>query len=337
MERSASSASSGSPALPEFVYPLPLGAGTFADDERFAVLWMDRTVVAPAFQMEGAFNDAVFRLQPGVFVTGVLREIDRVLEPYGGYTAVAQDRQASNYIVLEEMAQLRAWATVVPLIFLSVSAFLVNVVLSRLVSLQRPEIATLKAVGYTDREIGLHFLTLVSVFVLLGAILGLGLGVVLGRALTGLYTDVFHFPVFSYRVSLVTVLVGTAVSLLSAAVGAAAAVRGVVRLAPAEAMRPPAPAVYRPLLSERLGLHRLISQAGRMILREIEHRPLRAVLSSVGIAASMAILVVGRISEDAIEDVLDVQFQRAWREDLSVGLTTFRPIGWCATSPLCRA
>jgi putative ABC transport system permease protein len=214
---------------------------------------------------------------------------------------------------------------VVPLIFLSVSAFLVNVVLSRLVSLQRPEIATLKAVGYTDREIGLHFLALVSAFVLLGANLGLGLGVVLGRALTGLYTDVFHFPVFSYRVSLVTVLIGTAVSLLSAAVGAAAAVRGVVRLAPAEAMRPPAPAVYRPLLSERLGLHRFISQAGRMILREIERRPLRTVLSSVGIAASMAILVVGRMSEDAIEDVLDVQFQRAWREDLSVGLHEVSP------------
>lgn len=315
----------GLASSPEFVYPLPPGGGTFADDERFAVLWMDRTVVAPTLQMEGAFNDAVFRLQPGVFVPGVLREIDRVLEPYGGLTAVAQDRQGSNYIVVEEMGQLRAWATVVPLIFLSVSAFLVNVVLSRVVSLQRPEIATLKAVGYTDREIGLHFLSLVSVFVLLGAVLGLALGAVLGRALTGLYTDVFHFPVFSYRVSPGTVLVSTAVSLLSAGVGAAAAVRGVVRLAPAEAMRPPAPAVYRPLLSERLGLHRFISQAGRMILREIERRPLRTVLSSVGIGASMAILVVGRISEDAIEDVLDVQFQRAWREDLSVGLRELMP------------
>jgi putative ABC transport system permease protein len=198
----------GLASAPEFVYPLPPGGGTFADDERFAVLWMDRTMVAPTLQMEGAFNDAVFRLQPGAFVPGVLREIDQLLEPYGGLTAVAQDRQGSNYIVSEEMGQLRAWATVVPLIFLSVSAFLVNVVLSRVVSLQRPEIATLKALGYTDREIGLHFLSLVSVFVLLGAILGLALGAVLGRALTGLYTDVFHFPVFSYRVSLGTVRCG---------------------------------------------------------------------------------------------------------------------------------
>ena len=309
----------GLASSPEYVYPQPPG-GTFADDERFAVLWMNRVAVAPAFQMEGAFNDAVFRLQPGAFEAGVLHEIDRVLEPYGGFTAVGRARQESNYVVVEEMGQLRTWATVVPLIFLSVSAFLVNVVLSRLVSLQRPEIATLKAVGYTNREIGLHFLALVSAFVLLGAALGIGLGAVLGRGLTGLYTEVFHLPFFSYRVSIGTVLVGTAVSLVSAGAGAAAAVRGVVRLAPAEAMRPPSPAVYRPLLSERLGLGHFISNAGRMIVRELERRPLRTAFSSIGIAASIAILVVGRLSEDAIDEVLDVQFQRAWREDLNVTL-----------------
>jgi putative ABC transport system permease protein len=308
----------GLASSPEFVYPQPPGGGTFADDERFAVLWMDRAAIAPAFQMEGAFNDALFRLQPGASEPAVLREIDRILEPYGGFTAVGQDRQASNYIVREEMAQLKAWATVVPVIFLSVSAFLVNMVLSRLVSLQRPEIATLKAVGYANRAIGLHFLKLVSVVVLLGGAVGLVLGAMLGRALTALYTDVFHFPLFSYRLSPLVMVAGGAVSLASAVAGAATAVRRVVRLTPAEAMRPPAPAVYRPLLSERLGLDRFISQAARMILRELERRPLRTALSALGIGACIAILVVGRISEDAIDTVLDVQFQRAWREDLSV-------------------
>jgi putative ABC transport system permease protein len=304
---------------PEFVYPLPPGGGLSADDERFAVLWMDRATVAPAFRMEGAFNDAVFRLQPGASRRAVLQEIDRVLDPYGGLPSVAQDRQQSNYIVIDEMEQLRTWATVVPLIFLSVSAFLVNVVLSRLVSLQRPEIATLKAIGYGDWEIGLHFLKLVSVFVLLGTVLGVVLGTVLGRALTSLYTDVFHFPIFSYGVSFGVMLAGSVVSIVAAVVGAAAAVRQVVVLTPAEAMRPPAPAVYRPLISERLGLGGLVSQAGRMVLRELERRPVRLLLSSLGVAAAIASLVVGRMSGDAIEYLLDVQFQRAWREDLSVG------------------
>jgi putative ABC transport system permease protein len=312
---------SGLASSPEYVYPMPPGGGLQSEDDRFAVLWMTRAAIAPAFQMEGAFNDAVFSLQPGVSETPILREIDRILEPYGGVTAVGQARQESNYIVSEEMEQLRTWATVVPLIFLSVAAFLVNVVLSRLVSLQRPEIATLKAVGYSDWDIGFHFLKLVSVFVLLGSVLGLALGVVLGRGLTGLYTDVFHFPFFSYRLSLGVVLVGTSVSLISASLGAASALRQVVALTPAEAMRPESPAVYRPLLAERLGLGRLISQAGRMVIRELERQPLRTLLSALGIAAAIAILVVGRISQDAFDQVMDVQFQRAWREDLSV---TFR-------------
>jgi putative ABC transport system permease protein len=308
----------GLASSPEYVYPVPPGGEFQADDERFAVLWMNRETIAPAFQMEGAFNDAVFSLQPGAAETPILREIERILEPYGGLTAVGRGRQPSNYVVVEEMEQLRTWATVVPLIFLSVSAFLVNVVLSRLVSLQRPEIATLKAVGYSNRDIGLHFFKLVAVFVLLGSILGLALGAVLGRGLTGLYTDVFHFPLFSYRLSPRVVLVGTAISLVSAVVGAASAVRQVVTLTPAEAMRPASPAVYRPLLSERLGLGWLISQAGRMVIRELERRPLRTLLSAAGIAAAIAVLVVGRISQDAFEQVIDVQFQRAWREDLSV-------------------
>jgi putative ABC transport system permease protein len=308
----------GLASSPEYVYPIPPGGEFQADDERFAVLWMDREMIAPAFQMEGAFNDAVFSLQPGAAETPILREIERILEPYGALTAVGRGRQSSNYVVAEEMEQLRTWATVVPLIFLSVSAFLVNVVLSRLVSLQRPEIATLKAVGYSSWAIGLHFFKLVAVFVLIGSVLGVALGTALGRALTGLYTDVFHFPLFSYSLTLRVVLAGTAISLLSAVVGAASAVRQVVVLTPAEAMRPASPAVYHPLLSERLGLGWLISHAGRMIVRELERQPLRTLLSAVGIAAAIAILVVGRISQEAFEQVIDVQFQRAWREDLSV-------------------
>ena len=308
----------GLASSPEYVYPVPPGGGLELEDDRFAVLWMDRTAFAPALQMEGAFNSAVFSLQPGTAQAAVLHEIDRILEPYGGLLAVGRDRQESNYIVSEEMEQLRTWATVVPLIFLSVSAFLVNVVLSRLVSLQRPEIATLKAVGYSDWDIGRHFLTLVSVVVLLGAVLGVGLGVVLGQGLTSLYTRVFHFPFFTFGISATVVAIAAAVSLISAGVGAASAVRQVVVLTPAEAMRPAAPAVYRPLITERIGLGGLFSQAGRMVLRELERQPLRTLFSAVGMAAAIAILVIGRLSQDAFDTVIEVQFQRAWREDLSV-------------------
>ncbi len=304
---------------PEFVYPTPPG-GLGVDDERFAVLWMDRTAIAPAFQMEGAFNDVVIRLQHGASEPEVLSEVDRILDPYGGLSAVGRSQQPSNYILEEEMAQLRMWATVVPLIFLGVSAFLVNVVLSRLVHLQRPQIAALKAVGYRDVEVGLHYLKLVSVVVLLGAVLGVAVGAWLGRSLTGVYAHIFRFPYFEYALGVGVPLAAAALSFASAAVGAVATVRRIVLLPPAEAMRPPAPSVYRPLLLEQLGLGRLVSPAGRMVVRELERQPLRTVLSVLGIATALGTLIVGQFTGDAFRYLIQVQFSQVTREDLSVEL-----------------
>jgi putative ABC transport system permease protein len=311
---------------PEFIYPIPPGGASMVDDERFAVLWMDRETIAPAFQMQGAFNDAVLRLQPGASETGVLREVDRILDRYGGRSAVARARQPSHDILDEEMQQLRTWATVVPLIFLGVSAFLVNVVLARLVQLQRPEIAALKALGYHDREVGLHYLKLVLVVVFLGAVAGVTVGAWLGHALTGLYADIFRFPVFEYGLGGRIPLVGIMLSFGAAAAGAVGTVRRIAKLPPAEAMRPPAPGVYRPLLLERLGLARLIPPAWRMVVRELERRPLRTVLSVIGIATALGTVVVGQFRDAAFEFLLDVQFTRVNRETLTVAFTDPVPL-----------
>lgn len=305
---------------PEFIYPVT-GGGLSMDVDRTAVLWMNRRDIAPALGMEGAFNDVVLRLMPGASETAAMAELDRVLAPYGGLGAVPRRLQLSHSVVEGELNQLRSYATTVPVIFLGVSAFLLNVVLGRLVQLQRGQIATLKAVGYSDRAIGLHYLGMVSVIVLLGTVLGLALGAWLGRGLTGIYGDVFRLPVLSYRLHAPVVIASVAASLVAAAVGALASARSVMRMPPAEAMRPASPAVYRPLLLERLRLHRLIAQSWRMVIRELERHPARSLLSIAGIAISTGTIIVGRFSDDSISYLLDVQFGAAAREHLSVGFT----------------
>lgn len=308
---------------PEYVFPVQAGA-LAPDDEGFAVLWMDRHVVDPAFRMEGAFNDVVFRLQPGTQEAQVLEEVDRLLDPYGGRGAYGREDQLSNKTLATEMEQLEVWATAVPTIFLGVAAFLLNVVLNRVVYLQRGQIATLKAVGYGNRDVGLHYLKLVTVMVLAGATLGTALGGWLGRALTELYADLFRFPILLYRLEPSVVVTGTLISLFAAIVGAVSAVAGVVRMPPAEAMRPPAPTVYRRTLLERLHLDVLIGPSTRMVLRELERRPLRTLLSAVGISMAIAIMVVGRFSADALPHLMDVGFRQAMREDLTVAF--FEPV-----------
>jgi len=302
---------------PEYVFPMPVG-GISADAKRFAVLWMNEDALSAAFEMEGAFDDVVLRLQPGASEAAVLADVDRILEPWGGLGAVSRSKQQSNMILEGELLQLANFANVVPFIFLGVAAFLLNVVLSRMVHLQRSQIAALKAVGYPDRAIGFHYMKLVTVIVILGAVIGVAGGSWLGRAFTEMYTMYFRFPMLVYRLDPMVAATGIGISLFAALVGALAAARRVARLPPAEAMRPPAPLSFKPTLLERSGFHRLLSPGARMVLREIERRPFRLILSSVGVSMAVAIMIVGRFNVDAMEQLIRVQFHEAWGEDVSV-------------------
>ncbi|MFW5924680.1 MAG: ABC transporter permease [Myxococcota bacterium] len=309
---------------PEYVFAMQPGSLTY-DPARFAVLWMPRPSVAAAFDMDGAFNDVLVRLQPGASEAETIQSLDRLLEPYGGLGAHGRDRQVSHHFLKNELAQLDVQATIIPAIFLAVAAFLVNVVLARLVQLQRSQIAALKALGYDDRAIGLHYLELVSVVVLLGSVVGTGVGAWLGAELVEVYEPYFRFPALVHQVDWDVVAVAVSISLLAAVVGAAITVRQVARLPPAEAMRPPAPALYRPILLDRLGLSKLLGQSARMVIRELERRPLRLLLSCLGIAMAVAILVVGRFFYDSIEYLMDTHFQLAMQDDLEVGFRTPQP------------
>jgi putative ABC transport system permease protein len=294
----------GTALSPEYIYATR--GGGMPDDEWFGVFWIDAKTLAAAFNMEGAFNSALLRLARNASSAVAADRLDRLLEPYGGFGAIGREDQISHKIVSQEINQQRVFGLVLPSIFLLVAAFILNVVLHRQVNAQRGEIAALKALGYEDRTIAAHYLKFASVIVLLGAVIGVAVGWRLGRAMTGLYTDFFHFPEFHFRLLPWVVLAGAGVALAAAGGGALAAIRGVVRLRAAEALRPPAPAEFRPLIVERLGYARVFTPAQRMILRSLERRPVRAALTVTGIAGSVAILLAGTFWVDAIEYFIDV-------------------------------
>ena len=302
---------------PEHVFPTPV-AGFFADEKRSAVFWMRRGVVESAFGLSNAFNDVSVRLQPGASEAAVIAAIDRVIAPYGGLGAYGRDDQFSNAIVTSELQGLEAMATFAPMIFLGVAAFLLNVVLSRLVLLQRAQIATMKAVGYRKLEIALHYVKLVCVIALGGSVLGIAAGAYLGSAMTDLYTQYFKFPGLAYEFDPSVISIAVFVSVIAGVVGAFGSATKVANLPPAESMRPPAPPNYASSFLSRIGLYRAIAPGARMVVREIERQPIRTALSVLGIALAVAIMVVGRVSTDAMDLLLDMQFGRAWRENVAV-------------------
>ncbi|MEM9766638.1 MAG: FtsX-like permease family protein [Cyanobacteria bacterium P01_D01_bin.71] len=305
---------------PEYVYEIR-GTDLLPDNQRFGVMWMGREALGTAFDMDGAFNDVTLTLAHGASEAQVIFQLDQLLETYGGLGAIGRRDQISNRFLSDEIASLQATAVFMPVIFLGIAAFLLNLLLARLVSTQRDQIAVLKAFGYSNGDVGLHYLKLVTLIVLVGAGLGIGLGLWMGEATTRNYANFYHFPLLAFRVEPSLIVISVGVSLAAAAIGAAVAVGKAVKLPPAEAMRPEPPADFCPTLVERWGLQRLFSPAGRIILRNVERQPIKAGLTVLGLSLAVAILVVGHSFEDAMDYLITMQFHQIQQEDITLSFT----------------
>jgi putative ABC transport system permease protein len=307
----------GTALSPEYVYEIR-GTELIPDYEHFGLLWMQQDALSTAFDMKGAFNDVSLALMPGASEAEVIFQLDQQLENYGGLGAFGREDQVSHTFISEEIRSLSAHAILVPAIFLGIAAFLLNLMLSRLISTQRDQIAVMKAFGYDNLAVGSHYLKLVMVVMLLGAILGSGLGWRLGLGMTRLYADFYHFPLLRYEIRPAVLWTALLVSTGAAVLGALLAVKRAVALPPAEAMRPEPPATYRPTVLEKLGLQRWFSAPSRIILRNLERRPVQGLLSIVGLAVAIAILVLGRYFTDAMNTIIDIQFRTIQREDITL-------------------
>jgi putative ABC transport system permease protein len=310
----------GTAISPEFIYEIPPGgASLFPDNRRFGVIWMQQSGLAGAFDLVGAFNDVTFTLARDARVPEVIAQVDRILAPYGGTGAYTRKHQVSDQFVSSEIEETQVTSVLLPSVFLGVTAFLLHLVLSRLVGTEREQIAALKAFGYSNPVVALHYLGFAAVPVGLGTLLGTAAGVWLAAWLAGVYARFYQFPDVAYHPDSRVLLGAILVSAGAAMIGTLGAVRRVLALPPAEAMRPETPASFRPGVFDRIGLDRRIPLAARTIFRNIQRRPGRTLLNVTGLALAVALTVSGRFMFDAIDFIKRLQFYDVWRQDVGVG------------------
>ncbi len=305
---------------PEFVLQVRPG-GISPDFKRYGILWMGRTALGTAYDMDGAFNDVALTLSPGADLSNVIVRLDTILDRYGGLGAVGRKDQMSHRFLTEEFRQLQRFAEIFPAIFIGVAAFLLNVVISRTVGTQREQIAALKAIGYSNWQVGVHYMKLVLLIVMIGVAGGIAAGVWLGRGLGRIYMEFYRFPYLMYDLRPSVIGAAALITAGSALLGTVHSVRQAALLPPAQAMRPEPPTRYRRSLIERVGVGSVLSQPSRIILRNIERKPVKALLSLTGIAFACAVMITSGFFHDAVDFMVDVQFRRAQREDMSVTYT----------------
>ncbi len=302
---------------PEFIYAL--GPGQLVpDNRRYGVLWMDRKGLAKAHDMEGAFNDVSARVGPGASIRSVLKEMDRILAPYGGVGAYDREDQLSHRFLSDEIAQNRTMSRITPTIFLLVGAFLLYTILTRLVQMQRSQVGLLKAFGYTGGEISLHYLKLALVISLFGAGIGVATGLPLAYSMLSLYSEYYYFPMYGNDQGFNVASAGVALAVAAATLGAVPAAMRAARLAPADTMRPEPPPRFHAGVLERWGLRRALSPARRMLVRNLARRPLRFAASVAGIAIAVALLVMMTAVTDGVYYLMQWQFTIVQHDDVQV-------------------
>ena len=302
---------------PEFIYTMPPGA-MMPDDRRYGVIWMNEVAASAAMDMGGAVNEIALRLTRNGDAREVIAALDTLLDPYGGTGAYGRDRHVSHAFLEGELQQLAAMAAFIPPIFLIVAAFLVNMVLGRLIAMERSQIGLMKALGYGRTEIAGHYLKLALLIGGVGVLAGWGFGWWIADAMIGLYGDFFRFPFILRSWGAQALVVSAILGMATAVLGGLRAVWSSLQLPPAEAMQPPAPPSFVRGVADRLLTGLRLRQTTMMIFRSIIRWPGRSAITLFGVSASVGVLVMSYFMFDAVERLADSVFQQANRQQVTL-------------------
>jgi putative ABC transport system permease protein len=314
----------GTALSPEFIYTIGPGE-TITDNRRFGIIWMSEKALANAYNLDGAFSSVTLKLLRNASELEVVKRLDALLDPYGGQAAFGRKDLPSHAWGEHGLDMLRNMSRTMPTIFLLVAAFLINQWLNRMVALEREQIGLLKALGYGNIAIAVHYIKFALVLVAVGTVVGSAAGTWLGAFITRMYGSLIHFPFLVFIKNTDVYVLGGLFSLLAGIAGAVRALRAIAALPPAVAMQPPAPPRFRRILPTRLALNKLVSQPTMIMLRNLSHHPLRALFTTMGMALATAIIIVSMFLRDTVEDLINVTYFIADRQDASVSFVEKRP------------
>lgn len=308
---------SGIGISPDYVYALsPIAM--FPDDQHYGIFWMAEEDLAQISNMQGSFNSLTLQLTNSHSDQSVKSQLDTLLEQFGSLGAYDRSQQISHLFVEDEIRQQRSMSFIIPTIFIAVAIFILHTVINRLIDLQRSQIAALKSLGYSSKELAFYYWKLISLILLFGLGPGVIFAIGIGRWYAVIYEQYFRFPQISFAISAQAFGIGVAAIFLPGWLATLQVLYRIFHLQPAEAMRPPAPANYKKKAFESWGFFRQSGFIAKIIIRNIVSRPWRSVLSVLGLAAATSIVVNGGFWTDIIDFIIQRQFFESSREDLEV-------------------
>ena len=225
---------------------------------------------------------------------------------------VDRDNNVGIKTLQDEISQHQMFSGIFPAIFVLVSLLTLVTTMSRVISAQRMQIGTLKAMGYSNKSIILHYLSYGFVLSLSGSVIGLVVG--------PLTIPYLFYPTMSSTYSLprwgpswdISFFAVAGLMVVSSVLISYISVKGISDENPSETIRPKAPKLVSSGLIERTKIWERFSFNERWNYRDAKRNKTRAIMSVFGVFACALLVMSAFGMVDSINDVEDWQYNQIY-------------------------
>jgi putative ABC transport system permease protein len=313
----------GTAISPEYIYPMKDANTMFPNPKEFGIIMMEHEQAQQILNMQGQINQVVVKLAPGTDEEIIKKHIEKIIEPYGNLASYPRKDQLSNAAMQAEIDGIGTASVYLPLIFFIIAIAIQFVLLNRLIKSQRLQIGVMKALGYDNLAIIMHFTGYALSVTAVGFLLGTVFGILMASGVSEVYALFFNLPQTIGGINTKAVVYSL---LISTAVGITAGITASWRITsinPAEVMRPEPPVSGGAIIIERWKwLWKKLNTPWKMSLRSIFRNRIRFAITTLGITSAVALLVLAQFSNDSVDYMLDRYYSHENRYDLMIHFAT---------------
>jgi len=313
----------GKAQSPEHVYVMKDIADFYPSEKEFGVAYIPYDVMETLFDCNGIINEISFKVDSSYSFEDIKNNLESKLKKYNISNVVERKDQLSNFMLSEEIAQIEKMSSSIPILFLIIAAIILWIMLKRMVEHQRMQIGTLKASGYSSFQILMHYVSYSVVIGIIGGIAGGILGFVISDVMIMMYQDIYTLPNLESEISVFYFLMGILISVIFSSIAGVLGARGVLKLEPAESMRPPAPVSGKKVLLENVKMFwNALTVQGKMAVRNIFRSKGRSLFTCIGIAFSFSLMAALFSFVNMFDVIIMDNFKYVQKYDMKV---TFFP------------
>jgi len=308
----------GSASSPEFIYPIKDTANILPDPLNFGIFMVENRQAQQMLDMSGQINQVLLEFSPGADQNQVVKNVEEILKPYGVVASYARKYQISHAVLQGKLDGIASVALYLPLMFLAIAAGIQMIILRRMIKIQRTQIGVMKALGYNNFQIMLHYTIYALAVSILGAAVGIVLGIYMAGGISELFAQYFNLPGGLKSYDLGTISNGLLLSLGIGIVAGIAGSQGVLRIQPAESMRPePPPLTGKSLLEKYPGLWNRLTPAWKMTWRNIGRNRGRFLVTMFGVIFAVSLLIIAFFYNDVVDYMMQKFFYEGETYDIT--------------------